>query len=576
MQLLTAIFNNPITPWAIASVLAGGTFVVAFRWWWHGRCLKLQVDQIRSAAGINAAVSIRDDVERWHDFAKEKFETAKEGLALRADGEPLARQTLAYLERSEPVQDQSSDRLRLETAITPTGVIHLSEHLMERGIQVSLFRAFPNYLVGIGLCITFLGLAVVIGNASKVLQKSNVETAAKPEETIRDSQQAKQTPDNESAHSSDKELSELLVAASSKFWSSLTAVLCSILYGIWFRHRSQQMERLVGLLARDLGRCVRVISTDELHYESVRRLRNCEDYQASTAASIGMVVTGLNNNQASNAEQHRILLEKLQAVADALAQKFGELGNDIGKGIAGGVGKELTRGIKESAVHMQAVAEEFKHLTGKVKEQSASIAANFGQASGSAKNIEAHFKELPALTEPLKQASLVLHHGAELVSSNIGKIIQENENVAARWKALADLVAGVDEALGKEIESLNNVFPPYADKLKKFSEEWEETMIKALGGLAANIKDLSGSHEELRIQRMVWHNSAVAVARSVDVVNEHVTRFTKALAAHGEAQKQALQNVAATNDSPPQDTKISEADADKGADSESNSTTIPS
>lgn len=550
MEWLTQIFNNPLTPWIIASALVGGTFSVAMRWWWHGRCLKLQIDQIRSASGVSAAFSIRGEAERWNYYTAEKFEAAKEGLLPLAESEPLARQTLAYLKRCEPVQEEGSDRWRLETAVAPVEVIRLSDHLMERDVQVSLFRAFPNYLVGVGLCITFLGLAVVIGNASSVL-----------------------TPGG--SGDSSLALRDLLVAASSKFWSSLAAVSCSILYGIWFRNRSQHMERVVSLLARDLGRCVRVISSDELHYESIQRLRRCEEYQSITANGIGLLEAGLESTQSSSAEQHRILLEKLEAVADGLAQKFSELGNDIGKGIAGGVGREVTKEMKETAVHMRDITEEFRHLTGKVKEQSASIAANFSQASGSAKDIETNFKELPALADPLKQAALLLHHGAEVVGHNIGKIVQENENVVTRWQALADLVMSVDEALGREIASLNSVFPPYSEKLKEFSERWEKAMIEALGGLKAEIKELATNCDELRTQRTVWRDSSDAVARSVDAVNEHVTRFTEALAAHGEAQMLALQRAASTDDPLLQDAQDSASDAEKTPDAETISTTTP-
>lgn len=169
MNLLTNFFNNPYTPWVIAGVLAGISLTFALRWYWHGKSLKSQVKQIRTASGISSAISIRDEAERWNHYATEGFETGKEQLLALVEREPLARQTLAYLKRCEPVQEDGSDRLRLETALAPGEVIRLSDHLMEHNVQVSFYKAFPNYLVGVGLCITFLGLAVVIGNASSVL-----------------------------------------------------------------------------------------------------------------------------------------------------------------------------------------------------------------------------------------------------------------------------------------------------------------------------------------------------------------------------------------------------------------------
>jgi methyl-accepting chemotaxis protein len=145
------------------------------------------------------------------------------------------------------------------------------------------------------------------------------------------------------------------------------------------------------------------------------------------------------------------------------------------------------------------------------------------------------FQELPALAEPRKQASLLLHHGAEIITSSIGKIVQENENLAERWEELGDLVQQIDNELGKAVGSAAEVFPKYAEKLSEFSEGLQSAMVKALGGLAANIKDLEGSHEELRAQRSVWHESSDAVARSVDQINHQITRLTGALASHNAA-----------------------------------------
>jgi len=591
MEWLTHIFNNPITPWCIAGVLGAGTLFVAIRWWWLGRRLKVQVDQIRSASGVSMVSLIRGEAERWNYYATERFETAKEDLLPLAESEPLARQTLAYLKRCEPVQEEGSDHLRLETAVAPAEVIRLSEHLMERNMQVPLYRAFPNYLVGVGLCITFLGLAVVIGNASSVL-----------------------TPG--SSGDSSLALRDLLVAASSKFWSSLAAVSCSILYGIWFRNCSQHMERLVALLARDLGHCVRVISTDELHYESVQLLRKCEDYQSTTANKIGLLVTGLNDTQTNSADQHRVLLEKLEAVADGLIGKLGQLGDDLGTKIgsmgnqvAGSlsqinekafadIAKQMTDSLhKATEVHLKSISErleavsttlsklpgEFEALVGLVQENTTSIATAFAAAvkpietslaaaSNSAQDVASKFAMLPDALEPARAAARDLTTAASTISELVGRIYSQNETVVKRWEELSGLILAIDTHLAGAVERVGDVFPAYAEKLQDFSQKWESAMVAALGGLAANIKDLASSHEELRTQRTVWHDSANALARSVDAVNEHVTRFTEALEAHSEAQIQALQSTPLATSSLPPDAST---DIEQLSDTEAISTTTP-
>jgi hypothetical protein len=570
MDWLAYLFNLPYTPWVIAGALILGTLLVAAYWSGHGRNLRSVVEEIRKDLGVSAAFPIRDEAELWNYYATEKFEAAKELLSSRSENDPLARQTLNYLNRCEPVEEAGSNRQRLETAVAPSDALRLSAYLMERNVQVPFYRAFPNYLVGVGLCITFLGLAVVIGKASSVLTQDN-------------------------PGGSSLALHDLLVAASSKFWSSLTAVSCSIIYGIWFRKQSQEMERLVALLARDLGRCVKWISTDELHYESVQRLRKCEEYQSTTANKIGLLVAGMNDTQATSADQHRLLLEKLSAVADGLNGKLGQLGDDLGTKIgsmgaqvAGSlsnvnekafadIAEQMTNSLhKATEAHLKAISErleavsatlsklpgEFEVLVGLVQENTtliASIFANavkpiedsFAAASDSARDVALKFATLPDALEPARSAARDLSTAANTISELVSRIYSQNETVVKRWEELSSLIQDVDNHLAGAVESVGGVFPAYAEKLQDFSQKWESAMVAALGGLSANIKDLSASHEELRTQRTVWHDSADAVARSVDAVNVHLTRFTEELGAHNEAKSLSRQNTSISTDLAP-------------------------
>jgi hypothetical protein len=483
--------------------------------------------------------------------------------------------------------------LRLETAVAPAEVIRLSEYLLERDVHVSVYRAFPNYLVGLGLCITFLGLAVVIGNASAVIGNASAVIAPV-------------------AGDSNLALRDLLVAASSKFWSSLAAVFCSICYGIWFRIRSQKMELDIGNLARDLGQCVKVISNEEINYESIQRLRRCEGYQSITAHGIGLLKSGLDFTQSSSAEQHRILLDKLEAVTEGLALKLGQLGHDLGKDI-GSMGSQLAGSLTQvneeafakivteminslhnaTDVHLKCIAErleavslvlqkvpaEFDGLVGRVQESTTSIATAFASAvkpieislaaaSNSATDVAEKFATLPDSLEPARGAAKDLASAATSISGMVDRIHSQNMTVVKRWEELSDLILSIDTHLARAVESVGDIFPLYAENLQNFSNKWEGAMVSALGGLSANIRDLSSSHEELRTQRTVWHDSADAVGRSVDLMNEHVTHFTEALAAHGEAQKLAIENAAIMSRALPLDVDDSISRADKTSDVE--------
>lgn len=367
------------------------------------------------------------------------------------------------------------------------------------------------------------------------------------------------------------------------------------------------MERVVSMLTRDLGRCVRVISTDELHYESILRLRRCEEYQSITANGIGLLKSGLENTQSSSAEQHKILIEKLGAVAHGIGAKIGNMGIQLSGSLSqvnekafADIAKQMTESLhKATEVHLKSIAErleavsttlsklpgEFESLVGLVQENTTSIASAFSTAvkpietslaaaSISAQDVASKFATLPDALEPARTAANDLAGAAGTISEMVGRIYSQNETVVKRWEELSGLIEAVDSHLAGAVESVGGVFPAYAEKLQKFSQEWEAAMVKALGGLAANIKDLSNSHEELRAQRTIWHDSASSVARSVDAVDEHINRFTDALSIHSESQRLLLQSSTLPQEPLRQDFHEPKRDEDSGSESETISTTL--
>jgi chromosome segregation ATPase len=303
-----------------------------------------------------------------------------------------------------------------------------------------------------------------------------------------------------------------------------------------------------------------------------------------------------------------MLLEKLGTVAHDLETKIGSMGNQVAGSLSqvnekafADIAKQMTESLhKATEVHLKSIAErleavsatlaklprEFEALVGLVQENTTSIATAFATAvvpietslaaaSNSAQDVASKFATLPDALEPARAAAKDLTSAASTISEMVGRIYSQNETVVKRWQELSGMILTIDTHLAGAVESVGSVFPAYAEKLQDFSHKWESAMVAALGGLSANIRDLSRSHEELRTQRTVWHDSADAVARSVDAVNDHVTRFTEALATHGEAQKLALQSAVVTNGPLPQDSQNSSAGAEESSNAETISTTTP-
>jgi hypothetical protein len=78
---INELFNEPWTPWVIAGTLFIFSFVMGWRWAWHGKAIRSEIRKIRSFSCLPAVLPLRDDAERWHLFASEHFESAKEQLS---------------------------------------------------------------------------------------------------------------------------------------------------------------------------------------------------------------------------------------------------------------------------------------------------------------------------------------------------------------------------------------------------------------------------------------------------------------------------------------------------------------
>jgi hypothetical protein len=116
---------------------------------------------LRYKLGLYPLLNLSEKAQRWYKFA-DTYNDAEGALGGLAENHTLARQVLEFVERCQPVQDETNCPTRLEAPVHPHEVLDLQQHLLDANVHVSFYRALPNYLVGLGLCITFLGLAVVI------------------------------------------------------------------------------------------------------------------------------------------------------------------------------------------------------------------------------------------------------------------------------------------------------------------------------------------------------------------------------------------------------------------------------
>lgn len=118
-----------------------------------------------------------------------------------------------------------------------------NEDLYRSGdINVRAYEALPNQFVGVGLCLTFLGLSLSLYFAR------NIVTATAEQATA--------------------ELGSLLEAASFKFITSLVALVASVVFVQLKNKRLFNAERAIGEFCEQLDRLIPPVSPEELAEES--------------------------------------------------------------------------------------------------------------------------------------------------------------------------------------------------------------------------------------------------------------------------------------------------------------------
>ena len=215
--------TDPRFVWVCAGFLSVLAAITALLWWWRTR---------QTATAIKRARTVITACEGQTAFAAD-FHTLKDGVetALRkvpvfASGWKRWSDNLSEFERADGAKVVAS-----ETAIGES--INLG--VWERSLAMHWYRALPNYLVGLGLCFTFLGVVAVISKAALALGAGSNDATAQV-----------------------TALRELLDAASFKFVTSLVGVFASNSYSLFFRWCRVGVEREIGSSLFRVGKIMRV------------------------------------------------------------------------------------------------------------------------------------------------------------------------------------------------------------------------------------------------------------------------------------------------------------------------------
>lgn len=383
------------------------------------------------------------------------------------------------------------------------------ESVLGTNVNLPQFLAYPNYLIGIGLFLTFLGIACALHVAQAGLT---------------------------SADGGQEAMRHLLGVASTKFLSSLAGIFFSIVLAIWQRFSLKHVKAKITKLCDLIELGTQYKSTAELLIESneelARHTQALNDMAGNISEGIGTVLS--NKLPASVAQALEPLAEEIKG----LAQKFSSTNEDA-----------LDSVLKEFLGQMrQSTGEDMQGLM----ESVSSLRTSLDELVG---NIRVMSNDFGAET---RESSVRLGMALEKFTISFGPVLQGITEFSSTLGSLQGIAGRIDEAGGNlsgaatvsqesmtrlsgtvteimsQMEPLKETFAQMSESLNRISATSSQLQ-QAGSTIFSAAQDFRGSAEmigqaEERFQDKVksFESAAVGISGTAEVLHEASNKISTA------------------------------------------------
>ena len=320
-------------------------------------------------------------------------------------------------------------------------------------VNLRLFFAIPNLLIGVGLLLTFFGIVIALNIASSGIAGG---TAA----------------------SSDKALQDLLGAASTKFSSSIIALICSLTFSGWQKHYYDKIITAIDDICHKFEELTINRSVEQLVYEDIKIQKEISNSLHSLAIDISSKIGEVLANKLPESIELSMkpLTEALMKIADKM-DKTGE------SGMQNMIEKFMDRLHSSTNNEMSSLAENIKQLQGgltNVLEAISSTGSTFGNTMfNAAGEISSSLKPV---SENLNSFGDVIKGVTENISlllkefeSNITGLNHTVENFSSIAKSI-DIAGQPILSANRAISDASNSLTDVSGNIKSFMESSKSTL----------------------------------------------------------------------------------------------------
>lgn len=462
---LLDIFTNEATAPVLAAVAYILLLIFVF-WFWHGYVQK----PVKRLGSLNAAlgeIKAPNTFADAYSFIPNKIEGAE------------------WLKRSWKEFD--------ETTIQPTsssGSIKITvrpDFYFNReacGLHYSLWQAIPNFMIGIGLVLTFLGLVAALRAATETIG-ANADDYS----------------------SMQVALDGLLKTAGNKFLISIAALSSSIILSIVVNRGLRKLDKAFESVCHEIERLtvfrsIEAVAEDQL---SEQRAQAATTKTFMTDVGMQMVDALANKLDAQMAESLRKAIEPLQQSVERLSQGLGQQNTDAMAKLVESFREQLQQGAGDE---MQGVAETLrglrqvlddtgKNINGQVGDlglQIQGMANNFSQAAAA---IMEHFnKGVIRASEELEDGSREASKRiSDEFSSSAAQFAAKLEHAATALSSTLNPLEGRLGTLQNVIDKVGHSVETQVVAFNRVNAETRQTG-EAMAGLVASIGQAGRPVEE--------------------------------------------------------------------------------
>ena len=359
------------------------------------------------------------------------------------------------------------------------------ESILGSRLNLNQYLAFPNYLIGIGLTFTFIGLAAALHVAQEGLANGSGQQALK----------------------------DLLAVASIKFISSIVGIGTSILLSIFQRSALKSNQNNIHKFCTLLEHCTEYKSTEKLLHENILEQQKhtlaLNDMATNIATGIGDILS--NQLPASVAKA----LEPLAAEIRTLVQKFAGSNEDaLNKVLEEFISQLRTSSGDEMQALISSVKTLKESLDGLVTKMQ-STGDNFGaETKGSTERLVSVLDQFTKTFEPIQQ-------GISKFSNTLGSLESISENIK---NAGTDIGGSANQNqisadnFGKAVSEISTNLAP----LVKLTEN----LTNALSKVSESAVQLNNAGGTIHSAAGDFKSSALSIEQAGNVFNQKVQTFS--------------------------------------------------